>query len=144
MRLKLSKLQFVLRNRQISEFDLQCRCFEVYLSASDLFDGTQLQVLHETDGCREGEFFCESVRTLTTSMPMCWHLRCSRKFQRRHQEKMRKLTKVFGRSADSCKSMQVDISISVVSQCDAGSIDFFMLTLASMYRVRRTEEVKTP
>ena len=41
--------------------------------------------------------------------------------------------------ADRCKS------ISRYPLCpSAGSIDFFILTLASTYRVRRTEEVKTP
>ena len=86
VRLKLSKLQFVLRNRQIS--DLICNvavlrsiCQPLIFSKEHSYRSCMKLMDAERVIC-----FCESVRTLTTSMPMCWHLRCSRKFQQRQQE----------------------------------------------------------
>lgn len=93
-----------------SEFDLQCRCFEVYLSASDLFDGTQLQVLHETDGCWEGDFFVNLWGLWLRPCP-CVGISVA------HGSSNDDNRRTFGRSVNSCRSMQVDISISVVSQC---------------------------
>ena len=113
VRLKLSKfqLQFILRNRQISEFDLQCRCSEVYLSASDLFDGTQLQELKLMDA--EGDK--DPTLEIFVNLWGLWLRPCpcvgisiahgsSADDIRR---KCRENSRTFGRSADSCKSMQI-------------------------------------
>ncbi len=141
VRLKRSKfqLQFILRNRQNFRIWFALSFWGLFVSLRSFRWNTATGA--ETDGWggqgSNAGNLC-AVRTLTTSMPMCWHLHCSRKFHRRHQE-MWKLTNFW----PFCGFMQIDANpISVVSQCNAGSIDFFMLTLASTYRVRWTEEVK--